>query len=641
MKDKGDRGLGKNARKQSVCRTYPKPQPAFGVRVAPSKFCKSANSCVIPLAIYEKVRVLIHLSRQQGYVTVQNVNEVIPDSATDPELIENVMNILDNLDIKLLDEDEVEAYRAKIKSSVGEAGHAVLVSASYDSLNVYLSQIGYKPPLTREQEVEISKRIEDAEWRIEESLFSCWLTLPYQRDLAIKLMRGHESIEKSVIDKKVESRDAYFRMLPRSLEDCHVLVKKLDAAWERYIDETDQVKKSQALERYRKIEREPRFGCKDVLRRFCFKLELLEEWLELPDIRWDIEDARRIVMLRLLPSGSGGTQDARRSKLFASIGRKIELRWRLAPEELLNLYDGLRLRFKEWHRAREELIAHNLRLVIAIAKKYQNRGLPFEDLIQEGNIGLAKAASKFEYRRGYKFTTYATWWIRQAIIRAVANQARELRMPVHMISTLNRTMEAYGQLFEELGYEPSPSEVSEEMNMTIDRVHQVMLMANKHISIHSTIGAHLCESLQEQGFDDFTDDSEILDLRAKINRALYTLPMREQEVINLRYGLLDGTWRTLDEVARYFRVTRERIRLLEASAMRKLRHPSIARILNGFDAGYFNPYGDDPWGEPDDDGAGNDDGPTDDDPQPGPMPTSGGALPPGSALFSFINSFKP
>jgi RNA polymerase primary sigma factor len=573
-------------------------------------------------------------------VTVQNINEVIPDSATDPELIENVMNILDNLDIKLLDEDEVEAYRAKIKSAMEEAGHYVIASASYDSLAIYLRQIGHKPLLTREQEVEISRRIEDAELRIQESLFSCWLTLPYQRDLAFKLMRGYERFEKVIIDKKVESRDAYFRMLPRNLEDCDVLVKKLDAAWERYLDEKDQVKKGQALERYRKIEREPRCGCKDVLRRFCFKLELLEEWLELPDIKGDIEDARSIVRPRFAPSESAGPVSSSFFSLFARRSREIEKRWRLSPAELLNLHDNLRKHFKDWHRAREELITHNLRLVIAIAKKYLHRGLAFEDLIQEGNIGLVKAASKFEYRRGYKFTTYATWWIRQAIVRAVAEQARELRMPVHMISTLNRTMEAYGQLSEELGYEPSPSEVAEEMNMTIDSVHQVMLMANKHISIHSTIGAHFPESLQEQGFDDFTDDAEILDLRAKINRALYTLPMREQEVINLRYGLHDGTWRTLDEVARYFRVPRERIRLLEVSAMRKLRHPSIARIFSGFDASFF-PYGDDPWNGFDDDSAGNDDGPADDDPQPGPKQTPGGPLPPGSALFTFINSFKP
>lgn len=585
MSEQPDKPPKRNARPWSASRPCPPPRPAYGVKVVPTKGRGCACSYVMPLAINEKVKVLVHLSRQQGYVTVQNINEVIPDSATDPELIENVTNILDNLDIKLLDEDEVENYRAKIKSAMEEAGHDVLAS-SYDSLNVYLSQIGYKPLLTREQEVEVSKRIEDAELRIQESLFSCWLTLPYQRDLAFKLMRGYEPFEKVIIDKKVEYRDAYLRMLLSNLEDCDVLVKKLDAAWERYLDERRHDKKKQALERYHRIEREPHCGCKDVLRRFCFKLELFEEWLELPDIKGDIEDARSIVRPRIVPSGSACPASSSLSSLFARRSREIERRWRLSPAELLNLHDNLRKHFNDWHRAREELIAHNLRLVIAIAKKYLHRGLAFEDLIQEGNIGLVKAASKFEYRRGYKFTTYATWWIRQAIIRAVAEQARELRMPVHMISTLNRTMEAYGQLFEELGYEPSPSEVAEEMNMTIDRVHQVMLMVNKHISFHSTIGAHFSESLQEQGFDDFTDDSEILDLRAKINRALYALPMREQEIINLRYGLLDGTWRTLDEVAKYFGVPRERVRQLEASAMRKLRHPSIARIFSGFDASF-------------------------------------------------------
>lgn len=633
MSDHPDKIPKRNAR------PCPPPRPAFGVKVVPAKGRAYVSSYVMPLAINEKLQILVHLSRQQGYVTVQDINEAIPDSATDPELIENVMNILDNLDIKLLDEDEVETYRAKIKISMEDAGHAVVASASYDSLNVYLNQIGYKPLLTREQEVDIFRRIEDAEWRIQESLFSCWLTLPYQRDLAVKLLRGYERFQKVIIDKKVESRDAYFRMLPRSLEDCDLLVEKLDAAWQRYLDERRHDKQEQALERYRRIEREPRCGCKDVLRRFCFKLELFEEWLELPDIQGDIEDARSIVRLRFVPSGFAGPVSSSFPSLFARRSREIEKRWRLSPAELLNLHDNLRKHFKDWHRAREELITHNLRLVIAIAKKYLHRGLAFEDLIQEGNIGLVKAAYKFEYRRGYKFTTYATWWIRQSIVRAVAEQARELRMPVHMISTLNSTMEAYGKLFEELGYEPSYSEVAEVMNMAIERVHQVMLMANKHISIHSTMGAHFSESLQEQGFDDFSDDTEILDLRVKISRALYNLPMREQEVIQLRYGLLDGTCRTLDEVARCFRVTRERIRQLESSAMRKLRHPSIARIFSGFNAGFF-PYGDNPWSSFVEDDSGNDDGSPGDDSPPGSKPTSDGFFPYGSSLFSFINSFK-
>jgi len=640
MSEQPDKAPKRNARPWSASQPCPPPRPAFGVKVLPAKGRAYARSYVTPLVINEKVQILVHLSRQQGYVTVQDINEVIPDSATDQELIEDVMNILDNLDIKLLDEDEVESYRAKMKSSMEEAGHAVQAEVSYDSLKVYLSQIGYMPLLTREQEVEISKRIEDAEWRIQESLFSCWLTVPYQRDLAVKLLRGYERFEKVIIDKKVESRDAYFRLLPRNLDDCDVLVKKIDTAWERYLDEKDHVKKSQALERYRRIEREPRYGCKDILRRFCFKLELFEEWLDLPDIKWDVEDARSIVRPITVLSASPGSTASSFSSSVSRRSSEIEKRWRLTPAELLNLHDSLRKHFNDWHRARGELILHNLRLVIAIAKKYLDRGLPFEDLIQEGNIGLVKAASKFEYRRGYKFTTYATWWIRQAIVRAVAEQARELRMPVHMISTLNRAMQVYGKLFEELGCEPSPSEVAEEMNMTIDRVHQVMLMANKHLSLHDPLGASLYESLQEQGFDEQSDDTEILSLRHKINRALYTLPVREQEVINLRYGLLDGTWRTLDEIARHFRVPRERIRQLEASAMRKLRHPSIARIFSGFDSS-FSPYGDDPWNGFDDDSSGNDDGSAGDDSPPGSKPTSGGPLPPGSALFAFINSFKP
>jgi RNA polymerase primary sigma factor len=632
MSDLPDKTPKKKARPWSASRSCPTPRPAFGVRVVPAKGRASVSSYVMPFGINAKVQELVHLSRQQGYVTVQNINELIPDSSTDAELIENIMNILDNLDIKLLDEDEVETYRAKVRGSMKEACYAVQAEASYDSLKVYLSQIGHMPLLTREQEVEISKRIEDAEWRIQESLFSCWLTLPYQRDLAVKLLGGYERFEKVIIDKKVESRDAYFKMLPRNLQDCDVLVKNIDAAWLRYLDEKDHVKKSQALERCRRIEREPRYGCKDILRRFCFKLELFEEWLDLPDIKWDVEDARSIVRPRTVLSASAGSTASSFSSSVSRRSREIERRWRLTPAELLNLHDNLRKHFNDWHRARSELILHNLRLVIAIAKKYLHRGLPFEDLIQEGNIGLMMAASKFEYRRGYKFTTYATWWIRQSIIRAVAEQARELRMPVHMISIMNRAMQAYGQLFEELGYEPSPSEVAEEMNMTIDRVHQVMLMANKHLSLHDPLVASLYESLQEQEFDEKPDDAEILSLRHKINRALYTLPLREQEVINLRYGLVDGTWRTLDEVARHFRVTRERIRQIEASAMRNLRHPSRTRIFSGFGSGMFDSYdfGDDPWGDIDGDDPG------EDDPRPGPMPTSGGPIPPGSALFAFL-----
>lgn len=629
------------ARPWSASRPCPPPRPISAGKAVPAKAHATIHSSVIALDINEQVRRLVDLSKKQGYVTVKTINEVIPDSATDPELIENIMNILDNLDIKLLDEDEVETYRTKINDVEEEAALALSAVEPYDPFEIFLRQLGRKPLLTREQEVGIAKRIEDAELRVQDLLFSCWLTLPFQRDLALKILRGQERFKKVVNDKRVESRDAYLKMLPRGLEDSDNLVRKLDTAWQRYLDETDQAKKGQALERYRRIEREPRFGCKDVLRRFCFKLELFESWLDLQDIKGDIEDARSIVRAKISPNASAGSSPSPFSRLFARRSREIEQRWRLTPAELVHLHDNVRKYLDEWHRAREELIVHNFRLVIAIAKKYAHSGLPLEDLIQEGNIGLVKAASRFEYRRGYKFSTYATWWIREAIIRALAAQARELRIPVHMISTLSRAVQAYGRFIDELGYEPSSAEIADEMNMTVARVHQVLLLANKHLSLDSPLGEHFYESLPEQGFDDFSDSGEILILREKINRVLRSLPEREQEVLILRFGLLDGVCRTLDEVARHFRVTRERIRLIEASALRNLRHPSLSRILTGFDTGYFNPYGDDPWGESDDDGAGNDEGPANDAPQRGPKPTHGGPVPPGSALFAFFNGFKP
>jgi RNA polymerase primary sigma factor len=478
--------------------------------------------------------------------------------------------------------------------------------------------------------------MEDAEYRIQDYLYSCWLTLPYQLDLASKLRRGYVSFSKVVNGKKVESREGYIRMLFRAMEESHELVGKLDRAWERYLDEEDLEKKAKARERYRKIELESRYGCRDVMRRFCFKLELFEEWLELPDIKGNIEDARHIARSKLIPPNSL-SQVGRSSSRFSILqSREIEQRWRLSPQELLNLYDNSRKYFNEWHRARADLIGHNLRLVISIAKKFEHCGLPFEDLIQEGNMGLVKAVEKFEYRRGYKFSTYATWWIREAIIRAVASQARELRVPVHMVSSLNRVMQVYGRLAEELNSEPSSMEIAEEMNMSIDRVNQLLLMSNKHVSMHSPMGAHFSESLQEQGFDDFTDDTEILILRDNINRALRTLPEREQEVLILRFGLLDRNNRTLDEVARHFRVPRERIRQLEADALRKLRHLSRARILSGFGSSMFDTYGfgDNPWDDIDGEGPG------DDNPRPGPKPSSDRPVPPGSALFAFINSTK-
>jgi RNA polymerase primary sigma factor len=608
--------------------TAPKP---VAKATAPAK---PVTNPVVSRDINEKVQQLVSLSKKNGYVTVQNINEIIPDSATDPELIENIMNILDNLDIKLLDEDEVETYRKKVEDSEEEAARTVPADAPYDPFNVYLKQMGHKPLLTREQEVEISKRIEDAELRAQEFLFSCWLTLPYQLDLALKVLRKEERFDKVVIDKKVESRDAYYKMLPKATDECTKLKAKLDKAWQKYLDETDAPKKAKTREAYIKIGLTPKEGCKDILRKFCFKMKLFEEWLELPDIKGDIDDSRNLVEPTMVARGPVRAKKAIKPEISATRTREIELRWRLTPAELLHLSRNVRKHLDEAQRAKTEMVEHNLRLVISIAKKYQNRGLLFTDLIQEGNMGLVKAVEKFEYRRGYKFSTYATWWIRQAITRSIADQARTIRIPVHMIETLNKVMQVQKQLTQELGHEPTAEEVANEMNMAIDRVQQIMKMAQQPISLQSPVGdgedTSLGDFIEDKSAENPSDTASTRLLREKIDFVLRSLAEREKEVLILRFGLLDGVQRTLEEVGRHFKVTRERIRQIEAKALRKMRHPTRMRQLQGM----FE-------GELDTSGPGFDQFISEEDKgeqTPGPLSPGGlpGGLPPNSALAAFI-----
>jgi RNA polymerase primary sigma factor len=619
------------AKTSSAAKTVPPAKSATPAAKAGGKVLPTPQ---VRPDINEKVQQLVSLSKKNGYVTVQNINEVIPDSATDPELIENIMNILDNLDIKLLDEDEVETYRKKVEDSEEEAARTVPADAPYDPFNVYLKQMGHKPLLTREQEVEISKRIEDAELDAQGFLFSCWLTLPYQLDLALKVLRKEERFDKVVIDKKVESRDAYYKMLPKATEECTKLKAKLDKGWQKYLDETDAPKKAKAREAYVKIEKTAKEGCKDILRKFCFKMKLFEEWLEQADIKGDIEDSRNLVEPTIVARGPVRAKKAVKQEISASRTREIELRWRLTPGELIHLARNVRKHLDEAQRAKTEMVEHNLRLVISIAKKYQNRGLLFTDLIQEGNMGLVKAVEKFEYRRGYKFSTYATWWIRQAITRSIADQARTIRIPVHMIETLNKVMQVQKQLTQELGHEPTAEEVANEMNMAIDRVQQIMKMAQQPISLQSPVGdgedTSLGDFIEDKSAENPSDTASTRLLREKIDFVLRSLAEREKEVLILRFGLLDGVQRTLEEVGRHFKVTRERIRQIEAKALRKMRHPTRMRQLQGM----FE-------GELDTSGPGFDQFISEDEKAeqtPGPLSPGGlpGGLPPNSALAAFI-----
>jgi RNA polymerase primary sigma factor len=558
--------------------------------ITPEALAAQTPSVSLPQAsqeVNEKIQHLVSLSKKNGYVTVQNINEVIPDSATDPELIEFIMNTLDSLDIKLLDEDEVEEHRKRVEDTVALAGALVEYTANvpYDAFDVYLEQIGPKSRLTWEQEVEISKCIEDAELRAQEYLFSCWLTLPYQLDLAHKVLRKEERFDKVVIDKKVESRDAYYTFLPLAIERCSKLEAKLDKAWLEYLDETDAGMKAKAREAYRKIELTPKEGCKDILRKFCFKMKLLEDWLDLPEIKADIEEARKLVESTMDANGPIPAQEAMTSEVSAARSREIELRWRLTPVELIHLYRNVRKHLDEGHRYKAKMVEHNLRLVISIAKKYQNRGLLFTDLIQEGNLGLVKAVEKFEYRRGYKFSTYATWWIRQSIQRAIANQAKVVRVPVYMSETVNSVTNARDQLKKDLSRDPTIEELAAEAKLSIEVVMEVENLMHEQASVDSLGGEdvdvnELLGDFHEQAkSEEASREAKLPELREKVASALRSLVEREREVLILRFGLLDGVKRTLEEVGQHFNLTRERIRQIEMKALRKMRHPSRLRQL--------------------------------------------------------------
>ena len=532
-----------------------------------------------------KIQHLVSLSKRQGYVTVQNINEVIPDSAINPELIEFIMNTLDGLNIKLLDEDEVEEHRKKIAESEAEASRIASTEAPYDAFDVYMKQMGRKPLLERYEEVETCKSIEDAELKVQDHLFACWLTLPYQLDLAQKVLRKEERYDKVVVDKKVESRDSYYKMLPKAIEECSKLKAKLDKAWLEYLDQTDPGMKAKALAAYRELELTPKEGCKDILRKFCFKMNLLEAWLELPAIKADIEEARKLVESTMAANGPVPAQATVAPEFSAARSREIELRWRLTPAELIYLTRNVRKYLDEGQRYKTKMVEHNLRLVISIALKYQNRGLPFTDLVQEGNVGLVKAVEKFEYRRGYKFSTYATWWIRQSVQRAIANQSKVVRVPVHMAEMVDSIAKVRARLRNDLGRNPTIEELADGAKLSVEAVMEVENLMHEQASVESLGGEEadaielFSEIREEKIAEEAANQERIREMGERVESALRSLDEREKDVLILRFGLLDGVQRTLEEVGQHFNLTRERVRQIEMKALKKLRHPTRLRQL--------------------------------------------------------------
>jgi RNA polymerase primary sigma factor len=522
--------------------------------------------------IQEKIRELIKLAKEQGYLTYDDIHEILPKDLVEPADVEAILDRLRNMEFDIIDASEVDRYKDKSNSSdPAEETKDQKLDILDDPVRMYLKQMGQVPLLTREQEVEISKRIEDAEINVQKFLHKFGFTADCYLALADKLQRGKERFDRVILDKKIESRERYMKALPKLCDQVAALHEETSVTFKKLTAKTVRGKKKLEATFEKNLVTLSR-----LYNRYYYKQKVIE------DFCLTVDEAQNKVWRyqRKL------TSRAKDKTEFETKMKETQLQAWHETESFEETVKNLHHWLNEAHRAKTEMVEANLRLVISIAKKYTNRGLSFLDLIQEGNMGLMKAVEKFEYRRGYKFSTYATWWIRQAITRSIADQARTIRIPVHMIETINKLMRVQKQLVQEYGREPTPDEIAEEIHLPVERVRAVLKMAQQPISLQAPVG-----DSDDTSFGDFIEDKAAENpmeeagfamLKDKINEVLDSLTEREREVLEQRFGLKDGYSRTLEEVGRQFQVTRERIRQIEAKALRKMRHPTRIRKLEGF-----------------------------------------------------------